>query len=90
MHNLQIIRGIVKDWTLLDQIDLHSPGKLNYVLDIHVQYVLFVIRMKMVFSRIKKDLLLVFSFSKLEFQLPMKNEEAGHECAIWFELAHLG
>ena len=45
--------------------------------------------MKMVFSHIKKDLL-VFSFSKLEFQLPMKNEEAGHECAIWFELAHLG
>ena len=64
MHNLQIIRGIVKDWTLLDRIDLHSPGKLNYVLDIHVQYVLFVIRMKMVFSHIKKDLLLVFSFSK--------------------------
>ena len=43
----------------------------------------------MVFSGVKKDLLLAFSFSKSEFQLPMKSEEAGHECIIWVQKFHL-
>ena len=43
-----------------------SEGKLNYVLDIYVQYVLFIIKIKMVFSHVGKGLLLVFSSSKQE------------------------
>ena len=67
---LSLPRGIVKNLIPLD-----TP---EYVLDIHVQYVLFIIRRRLIFS------LLVFSSSKSEFQLPMKSEETGHECIIWF------
>ena len=38
----------------------------------------------------KKAPLLLFSSSKSEFQLSMKNEESGHECVIWFQLDQMG
>ena len=44
----------------------------------------------MVFFLYKKAPLLLFSSSKSEIQLSMKNEEAGHECVIWFQLAQMG
>ena len=74
----------------LAQIDLPLAVKFDYVLDVHVQYVLFIIRIRIVFSRVKKDPLLVFSSSKTEFQLPIKSEEAGYEYAICFQLTHPG
>ena len=47
-----------------------------------MQCVLFKIKIKMVFSHVQNDLLLAFSFSKSEFQLPKQSEEAGHERVI--------
>ena len=43
----------------------------------------------MVFFLYKKAPLLLFSSSKSEIQLSMKNE-ADHECVIWFQLAQMG
>ena len=43
--------------------------------------------MKIAFFSYKKVPQLVFLSSKSEYQLPMKSEEADHECVIWSLIA---